>query len=340
MIKNDLEALMKKALKITAIVLVSIVILAMLVVLGFKAYDGIKHFSFYKDANKEFYIPGLADDYVPQGFDYIKEEKAFIACGYMSNGAASRVYIIDKYGDYYYTDLRQQSGLDYTGHTGGIAYYGNNVYITGDDGIDVFSLSDFLDKNIKYAYAKGEIKTDGINPAFCYIYDGELLVGAFHKDGDYDTPESHHVTTPGGETNTAMMLAYQLVDSSIDEFCVYRTPVAAYSLPSYVQGICVTDNGELVLSTSWGLTTSHLYVYDLEKVLSTTNSTIAPNVFELEIPTYFVDSSCLKDTIIAPPMAEEIVYLDGKLWIYNESACNKYAFGKLTSGNFLYSLEY
>ena len=45
---------MKKALKITAIVIASIFILAMLVVLGFKAFDGIKHFSFYKAAEKEY----------------------------------------------------------------------------------------------------------------------------------------------------------------------------------------------------------------------------------------------------------------------------------------------
>ena len=153
---------MKKALKIVGIVLVSLVILAMLVVLGFKAYDGIKYHSFYKVANPEFYIPGLDENFVPQGFDYIEEEKVFVACGYMSDGEASRVYIIDKYGDYYYTDLREKSGADYTGHTGGVAYHQNNLYITGDDGVDVFSLSDVLDKTIKYSYCKGEINTYGL----------------------------------------------------------------------------------------------------------------------------------------------------------------------------------
>lgn len=332
---------MKKALKIVAIVLVSIVILAMLVVLGFKAYDAIKYRSFYKEANKEFYIPGLDEGFVPQGFDYIESERVFLACGYMSTGEASRVYIIDEDGDsYHYTELREESTLDYTGHTGGIAYHQNNLYITGAEGVDVFSLSDVLDTNIKYAYCRGQIKTYDVDPAFCYIYDGELLVGAFHKEDDYPTPESHHITTPAKDENKALMLSFNLVDSSLNEFGVDPTPVAAYSLPSYVQGACVTDNGKLVLSTSWGLTTSHLYAYDLEKVLATTNSTAAKEIFNLEIPLYYVDSASLTDTIVAPPMAEEIVYLDGKLWIFNESACNKYIFGKLTTGNFLFSIEY
>ena len=62
----------------------------------------------------------------------------------------------------------------------------------------------------------------------------------------------------------------------------------------------------------------------------------------MDVPLYYEDSASLveSDTVEAPPMSEEIVYLDGKIWIMNESACNKYIFGKLTTGNYLYSVEY
>ena len=60
----------------------------------------------------------------------------------------------------------------------------------------------------------------------------------------------------------------------------------------------------------------------------------------VSVPLYVIDSKTLVDTIEAPPMAEEIVYLDGKIWIMNESASNKYIFGKFTTGNTLFSVNY
>lgn len=348
---------MKKALKIASIVIIAIVVLAMLVILGFKAYDRIKYDSFYDTANKEFYIPGLMEGYVPQGFDYIEEEKVYLACGYMSDGSMSRVYVIDEDGEKcFYKELKKTNADDYTGHTGGIAYYGNYVYITGDTGIDVFELSEILDESKQYAYARGQISTEkfGIDPAFCFVYDGELYTGAFHREEDYKTPESHHIKTPNGDENKALMISFELsTDTRNSHFGVWGvtsgetvepTPVSAYSMPSYVQGVCVTDNNRLVVSTSWGLTTSHLYIYDFEKIKSATNSDLSKQIFgdniEFAIPLYFVDNSALVETIDAPPMAEEIIYREGKIWIMNESACNKYIFGKFTTGNYLYSVEY
>ena len=39
-------------------------------------------------------------------------------------------------------------------------------------------------------------------------------------------------------------------------------------------------------------------------------------------------------------MSEELVCLDGKIYVFNESACNKYIFGKLTTGFNLYAYDY
>ncbi len=334
---------MKKALKIAGAVLITIFVLAMLVILGFKAYDRIKYDDFYDKAQKEFYIPGLSEGFVPQGFEFMKEENVFLACGYMTKDECSRVYVISEDGDeYYYTDLKKENTDPYLGHTGGITYYKDYVYITGSYGIDVFDLNDILDPSVKFTYQRGTINTYGVNPAFCYIYDGELITGSFYKAGDYETPISHHYKTAAGDENKAMMLAFDLVNSSKINYYVDPKPVAAYSIPSYVQGACVTDDGKLILSTSWGLTTSKLYVHDLQKTLSTTDSESAKAAFGLDynIPLYSVDSSSLVETIEAPPMSEEIVYLDGKIWIFNESACNKYIFGKLTTGNYLFSYKY
>ncbi len=378
---------MKKKIAIIAgIVFVVLLVLAMLAVLGFKLYDHIKYNDFYDVAEREYYIPGLMEGYVPQGFDYMEEEKVFLSCGYMSNDKASRVYVISEDGDeFYYTELMAKNGREYTGHTGGVAYYGEYLYITGSDGVDVFYLSDILDKSIPKAAHIGTILTCdvecedcdagncdehvgfgkgiGINPAYCFIYDGELFVGSFHKDGDYNTPEKHHITTGAGDENKAMMVSFALGTGKFSKYGIYGefsdktvdilpTPVAAYSMPSFVQGVCVasyetlvenkmTTAQRMVLSTSWGLTTSRLSFYDLKKVRGTTSDYISKE-YGMDVPLYYVDSASLveSDTVEAPPMSEEIVYLDGKIWIMNESACNKYIFGKLTTGNYLYSVEY
>ena len=39
-------------------------------------------------------------------------------------------------------------------------------------------------------------------------------------------------------------------------------------------------------------------------------------------------------------MSEEIVLIDGKLYQANESASNKYVFGKFTGGKYLYSSSF
>lgn len=344
---------MKKKIIILSTVLIVLGAIIVLGILGFKAYDSIRYSDFYDIANAEFYIPDLMDGFVPQGFDYLEKEHAFIACGYMSNGEASRIYVIDKDGDsYYYTELRQTDiNVAYTGHTGGIAYYGDYVYVTGSDGVDVFDLSVILDKNVKQAPKLATVDTSkyGVDPAYCFVYEDELFVGAFHKDGDYNTPTEHHL----GD-NRALMLSFPLSARFKDtNYYVNPTPSAMFSMPSYVQGVAIAEHSgiedgkavtktSMILSTSWGFNPSNLYVHDLtgeNGVLSKVNSDFSKQ-YGVTAPLYTVGADSLVDTIEAPPMSEEIVYLDGKIWIFNESACNKYIFGKFTTGNYLYSVEY
>ena len=45
-----------------------------------------------------------------------------------------------------------------------------------------------------------------------------------------------------------------------------------------------------------------------------------------------LDSANLTDTITLPPMSEELVYRDGRIYVMCESASNKYIFGKFIRG--------
>ena len=53
----------------------------------------------------------------------------------------------------------------------------------------------------------------------------------------------------------------------------------------------------------------------------------------------YLDSECLEEHIVAPPMAEQIIYDDGTIYIMNESASLKYLFGNLTSGRYVYGYK-
>ena len=91
----------------------------------------------------------------------------------------------------------------------------------------------------------------------------------------------------------------------------------------------------MVLSSSYGLSTSLLRFYDLNDVKAT-DCTL--NVKDKEVAVAFLDSDSLIETVEAPPMSEELVWKDERVWILNESACTKYWFGKLTTGNHVYGI--
>ncbi len=333
---------MKIIIKILCIALAAVILLAALAVLGFKAYDGIKFSKFYSMSEKEFKTPGVGDNFVPQGFEFLSSENVFLSCGYMSNGASSRVYVIDRDGNNYYTELAFADGTAYVGHAGGLTYDREFLYIADMEGVDVFKLSDIIDNNIATAKQICRIDTFGLVPAFCFAADGvtgrSLFVGSFHDEESYPTDKKFHMITPAGDDNRGTLISYAFSDetqSGVDE----SAPTAVYSLPSHVQGITVAGD-KIVLSTSFGLSTSKLFVHDIQKIEATKSYGYGLETFGVDIPLFHVDSSNLDETIEAAPMSEEMVYLDGKLWIMNESACNKYIFGKITSGNRVRSFEF
>lgn len=61
-----------------------------------------------------------------------------------------------------------------------------------------------------------------------------------------------------------------------------------------------------------------------------------PDIF---ISIYVLDSSTLVASFKAPPMAEKIIFVDGKLLTMCESASKKYFFGNLTGGRWCYATD-
>ncbi len=328
----------KIALKVVIIVVAVIVALLLLV----RAVDGIAFASFYSNAEVAYAMPGVLENYVPQGYDYDEEKEIFLTTGYMSDKTASRVYVIEPNGNAYYTQLKKQDGSDYTGHTGGIIHYGDYAYITGANGLDVFSYADIVSKDVSETKRLGTVLTYN-DPAHCYIYNGYVFAGSFFIENDYETPAHERVTTPAGDENTSIITVFKLNDSK--DFCIDPTPRAVLSTRRCVQGMCFTDEGKIVLSTSYGLSASQLFVYDPSELVGERYDFVGTTSNDKEfafngIQRFYLDSACLVDTITAPPMSEELVFLDNKIYVMNESACNKYIFGKFTTGLNVYAYKY
>ena len=348
-------------------VLVAVIIIALL---GFKLYDYIGAADFYNNSDVVFKTPGVTDsNFVPQGMAYIDEMDTFIFTGYMGkpilgnlgDDVASRVYVRKPNGDVTFTKLLNADGTPYTDHTGGIEYFGDYVYVTGEDshGLDVFSADDILS-------GKGETKMLGTvktynSPAHTYTFEYEgqeyILAGSYHKDETvYLTPEHEKFDVPSSEfKNTSVMTVFKLDNSA--EFGISPEPVAIISAREMIQGICMTPEGQLVISSSWGLATSNLFFYDMADFvcidenynykgqiaygdLEDENAEKTYEDFDFTIPCYVIDSHDPERTVVAPPMSEELVCLDGKIIVFCESACNKYLFGKITTGFGTYGFNY
>jgi len=322
-----------KALKI-AVRTLALILVAILFIL-YAVYFGEKLIfaKFFINSDTEFKTPGISDGYVCQGFDYMKERAVFLSCGYMKDKSASRVYVISEESrkELFFVEMKKADGTDHKGHTGGIAYFGDYIYITASDGCDMFLVSDLFDGD-GIITKVGEVNTE-IDPAYCNVYGNKLYMGSFYyPDGGYETSGIEQLTTPAGDKNNSLILVYELDPQT--GLARSRIPVEAYSTTSKVQGMTMIPEGKMMLSTSWGLTSSYLYEYDLDKA---SRGTV--EIKGERVPITYLDSAALVSSIKAPPMAEEIVYMDGKVIVMTESASLKYIFGNLTSGRRIRSYE-
>lgn len=317
---------MKILKRILRIILITVASIALLITCA-NIYMHISFSSFYERAEKFSSIPGTNDNFVQQGL--CEYGDGFLTAGYMSNGASSRVYYFDKEKSYY-VELVNEDGTNYNGHTGGIAINDEYVYITNDNKIDVFSLSDFSTDKRK-AQAIGKIDTP-ITTAFCSVNGGFFYIGSFYRENTkYETNDWEHIKTPDGTINPATIISYRLDSSSKDNFGIKKTPESVFSIPALVQGMCFTPDC-MVLSTSYGLASSHLYFYEFS---SSKKDSIEVDGTKANL--YYLDSNVLKNTVKVIPMSEEIVYKDGKIYIMTEAASNKYIFGKFVGLGNLYS---
>lgn len=327
-----------KALKITGGVL--IVILALLM-----AFLGVWFLwpwnrVFFANAESEFSIPGLDTSFVPQGFTKIDGRNKYIVSGYMSDGSASRYYVVDSESgdvDKYFTLSVGED--DYDGHACGVASNGTDMWTCSNDGeggtVYRFSLDDVetVGNGESVDVVDSFKSNNGADSVL--VHDGILWVGEFYRNGNYETPAEHRLETRSGETNMALSLGFELQPGA-DYGLVDAVPDKALSTMGLVQGIAISADGHIVLSTSYSLPDSTIYCY--APVLNEEkHDTITLN--DVEIDLWYLDGESLVNEVNAPAMTEEIVIEDGRLYILNESACKKYKFLNRKRIRDVYSLD-
>lgn len=262
--------------------------------------------------------PGLNDGFVCQGIAANEENNVFIVSGYMKDHSASRLYITDKNNQSYFVSL-SSNGKAFKGHAGGVATTGDNIYLASGDTIYTFSLSEVLNSENGAIIDIGEGTEVNNQASFVYTDETHLYVGEFHDGENYIT--EHPYQTNDGKYY-AIISRYPLNDLT--------TPNKIYSIRNKVQGACFTPDGKVVLSTSYGLTSSVFYVYNEAEAVDSGQTLDGAPVYYL--------NNCLNE-IKGPAMSEDLDYYDGKVITLFESACNKYIFGKFFFANKIVSLD-
>ncbi|MBR5344849.1 MAG: hypothetical protein IK127_03400 [Clostridia bacterium] len=326
-----------------AVIIFGIIVLFIsLVLLGGRIYFRLSVKEYYNASEAAFAIPGLSEGFVPQGLTYDEEADAYLVGGYMkAKDAASPVYTVDKKtGELKaHASLANADGSAFTGHAGGLAVWDCNVYVAGSGCVYLFDRDEILTaKDGTQVQCLGQIDTpltadDALGIAWVNIStdggDTLMTVGEFYKDPEYPTPESHKFSSPSGERLQALAVTYRLSEDGGS-----LTPLKAYALPDLVQGFA-DYNGKIWLSTSWGTGFSHIYTYEEESL----EAFRSIDVNGTTVPLFALDSAARTADYKIAPMAEEIVFTDGKLLTMCESASRKYYFGLLTGAQWCYATD-
>ena len=265
---------------------------------------------YYKLKDNYCINPGLNHGAVPQGIAVDEERDIVLTSAYMKDKSPSRIYLTNSKNDVRFVEL-MKNGKAFTGHVGGISLSGDYAYISDGDKIYKIELEDI--KNEDFIEIGEGIQVNN-QASFTYADDEYLYVGEFNY-------ADHYVCENEIGDYKAICTKYSLDDLT--------TPLAIYSIRDKVQGFCITDKGDIVLSTSWSVADSFLYIYRSENIKQSGEYN--------GVPLYVLGTE--DDVIKAPAMSEDLSFSNGKVYTMFESACNKYIFGKFFFANKVVGLE-
>ncbi|MEC4183991.1 hypothetical protein VJ918_04135 [Adlercreutzia sp. R21] len=322
-----------RPLKVVGIVVLAAAALVAAVVIGLNIYVRTAFAPFFAEAEPVFAIPGVQEGFICQDLDHLEADDCWLFSGYVTGDGPSPLYRRDADGTVACLQVENPDGTPYVGHGSAITSAGAYAYLACEGGylvLDAEEVGSVSDGGTVSAISRVDVD---FSPAFMNIEGDQMLLGNFYYPGDYETPAAHRITTPDGAENPAVVYAFPLDPNA--PFGVASQPARVYSIPGMIQGVCTTDDGRLVLSQSYGIATSHLLAYD-------TALLVQDGVFSVggrEVPLYCLDGRSLVEDVQAPPMTEGIESYEGRVYVSEESASNKYLFGKLYGAGMVYALS-
>ena len=329
----------KKIVKTVTIIVAAILLVAIMGVGALFAYTVLPYRENYQKAERVFEIPGFADGFVAQGLAYDSDSDTFLVCGYDLRDGPSALYCIR--GDRLKKVLlKNERGDIFSGHCGGVAVHGDYIYVAGSG------------KGCVYVLRYGDVREaeDGGYVGFCArvdvgagVSDGlrvsfaggdrdRLLVGEYYRTVSYETPNSHRYEY-AGERFGALMLEYAFDDDS--EWGISPLPTAVYSIPDDVQGATFDDKGCIYFSASGGYSASHILAFDVAKMPRAEDITVG----EARAPHYLTVAASQCAEYKNPPMSEEIVIVEGKLYVMNEYSSSKFVVGRFSGARYCYAID-
>lgn len=291
--------------------------------------------SFYLCSSPSFQVVDFSTNFVPQGIEYIEKDKTYIISGYEYPDGYSKIVVVDKNNKKYEKSIVNSNGQKFKWHSGGIACHGNYVYVTGGNRkCYVLLKDDLLDSTKEEITISGTFKTDS-NSSFCFVYGNCLFIGEYQYQTKFVTDENHHLKSPRGNFNTAMVFAYPF--SKDTKYGLSTHPIMALSIGSSIQGMCMDKQGYMYLSASSKFNESTLYVYDFSKVVQTVDSFVVQN--NEVIPVFIFEDDAMITKKRVPPNAEGVTAYKDSVYIVFESASKRFKYGWLFGTQFVYKIN-
>ena len=264
-------------------------------------------------------IPGLknGENMIPQGIAYYNNK--ILISSYFKDGSGAKkpsmifalnIYSGDLVEEY---KLKDVDGSYITGHVGGIAVSGNNIYVANGKYIYYFNAKE-MNSNELQATAKKKISgmngfSSDASCAYVTVNNGVLWTGNFYDNNVSDYKK------PANEKYNSVMLGFSLAGSGDgtewNDFNSKAQPDVTINIPNSIENVqCATVyNNKLLLSSSLGRNnTSRFYTANIS------------NNFKV------IESSV--NSFTGLPMMEGFVVFNNSLYSINESGAYFYCGGK------------
>lgn len=306
-----------------------------------ETYQGRQEFeTFLARAQRQFLIPALAENLVPQGMDVCDATGILYISGYYSTkGKCSAIVAVDTATGRLTAEylLKKPGNLPFDGHVGGVAVSDTTLYLSGTKDTEGRPTILAIPLNSLPAEGSHELVMEQsipvpVSPSFLSFSGGYLWVGNFYHPGaDYGLSAGMDYTTENaeGEKLGCYIMGYDMTNGDTGLTVAagdrYAQPDVVLAAPNKMQGVVVKD-GAVTLSQSYGRKNNACllrYALALDEAPDT-----ALTVNGREVKAYLLDSARQTAALTVMPMTEALADApDGGIYVLFESGATHYANG-------------